>query len=126
MHGTLRSNTHFCSNAKSQCLRCTKDNYIDNGIGAPSVSYTELQDFISLCRTFTLQTNSRMRSSKSPLLFWIMYIALKEGKLTTYVQYKVTDSHSYHDYRSSHDPGIKQNQYSIVQALKTSQSMFHR
>ena len=36
-----------------------------------------------------------------------MIIFLKQGTLTTSVHYKSTDSHSYLDYRSSHNPSTK-------------------
>ena len=36
-----------------------------------------------------------------------MDISLKQGKLTTFVHYKATDSHSHLDYRSSHNPCTK-------------------
>ena len=36
-----------------------------------------------------------------------MKLYLKQGKLTTSVHYKSTDSHSYLDYRSSHNPSTK-------------------
>ena len=81
--------------------------YIDDGIGAASLSYNQLLDFINFVQNFHPAVKVTYESSEKSVTFLDKNLYLKQGKLTTSVHYKSTDSHSYLDYRSSHNPSTK-------------------
>ena len=81
--------------------------YIDDGIGATSLSYNQLLDFINFVQNFHPAVKSTYEISEKSVTFLDMKLYLKQGKLTTSVHYKSTDSHSYLDYCSSHNPSTK-------------------
>ncbi|WP_419619241.1 GIY-YIG nuclease family protein, partial [Thiolapillus sp.] len=81
--------------------------YIDDGIGATSLSYNQLLDFINFVQNFHPAVKFTYEISEKSVTFLDMKLYLKQGKLTTSVHYKSTDSHSYLDYRSSHNPSTK-------------------
>ena len=78
--------------------------YIYDIIGANSMHYNQLVDFINFVHNlhpavkFTYQISER----PSPL-----NISLKQGILLTSIHYKTTDSHSYFVYHSSHTTSTK-------------------
>ena len=78
--------------------------YTDDGIGETSLSYNQLLGFINFVQHFHPAVKFTYEISEKSVTFLDMKISLKQGKLTTSVQYKPTDSHSYLDYRSSHTP----------------------
>ena len=81
--------------------------YIDDGIGATSLSYYQLLDFINFVQNFHPAVKFTYEISEKSVTFLDMKLYLKQGKLTTSVHYKSTDSNSYLDYRSSHNPSTK-------------------
>ena len=81
--------------------------YIDDGIGATSMNYKQLHDFISFVQNFHPAVKFTYEISEESIAFLDMDISLQQGKLTTSVHYKATDSHAYLDYRSSHNPSTK-------------------
>ena len=81
--------------------------YIDDGIGATSMSHSQLLDFIQFVQNFHHAVKFMYEISEQSAAFLDMDISLKLGKLTTSVHYKGTDSHSYLDYRSLHNPSTK-------------------
>ena len=81
--------------------------YIDDGIGATSLNYNQLLDFINFVQNFHPAVKFTYEISEKSVTFLDMKLYLKQGKLTTSVHYKSTDSHSYRDYRSSHNPSTK-------------------
>ena len=80
--------------------------YIDDGTGATSLSYNQLLDFINFVQNFHPAVKFTYEISEKSVTFLDMKI-LKQAKLTTSVHFKSTDSHSYLDYRSSHNPSTK-------------------
>ena len=80
---------------------------IDDGVGATSLSYDQLLDFINFVQNFHPAVKFTYEISEKSVTFLDMKLYLKQGKLTTSVHYKSTDSHSYLDYRSSHNPSTK-------------------
>ena len=81
--------------------------YIDDGIWATSLSYDQLLDFINFAQNFHPAVKFTHEISEKSVTFLDMKLYLKQGKLTTSVHYKSTDSHSYLDYSSSHNPSTK-------------------
>lgn len=81
--------------------------YIDDGVGATSLNYNQLLDFIKFVQNFHPAVKFTYEISDVSVVFLDMTISLHEGKLSTSVHYKPTDSHSYLDYRSSHHPAMK-------------------
>ena len=81
--------------------------YIDDGIGATSMSHSQLLDFIQFVQNFHHAVKFMYEISEQSAAFLDMDISLKLGKLTTSVHYKATDSHSYLDHHSLHNPSMK-------------------
>ena len=75
--------------------------YIGGGIGATSMSHSQLMDFTEFVQNFHPAVKFTYKISEQSVAFLDMDIYLKRGKLKTPVHYKVTDSHSYLDYHSS-------------------------
>ena len=80
---------------------------IDNGTGATSMSHSQLLDFTEFVQNFHPPIKFTYEISEQSVAFSDMDISLKQGKLTTSVYYKATDSGSYLDHRSSHNPSTK-------------------
>ena len=83
--------------------------YIGGGIGATSMSHSQLMDFTEFVQNFHPAVKFTYKISEQSVAFLVIDIYPKRGKLKTSVHYKVTDSHSYLDYRSSHNPSTKNN-----------------
>ena len=77
--------------------------YINDGIGATSLKYNQLLDFINFVQNFHPAVKFNYEISEKSVTF----LDLKQGKLTTSVHYQSTGSHSYLHYRSSHNPSTK-------------------
>ena len=80
---------------------------INNGSGATSMSHSQLLDFAEFVQNFHPPINFTYEISEQSVAFLDMDISLKQRKLTTSVYYKATDSRSYLDHRSSHNPSTK-------------------
>ena len=80
---------------------------IDNGTGATSMSHSQLLDFNEFVQNFHPPIKFTYELSEQSVAFLDMDISLKQKKLTTSVYYKATDSRSYLDHRSSHNPSTK-------------------
>ena len=63
--------------------------------------------FIEFVQNFHPAVKFTYKISEQSVAFLDMDISLKQGKLTTSIYYKATDSSSYLDYRSSHNPSTK-------------------
>ena len=117
----VTSNTHYCN--KKPVPEIYK-RYIDDGIGATSLSYNQLLDFINFVQNFHPAVKFTYEISEKSVTFLDIKISLKQGKLTTSVHYKSIDSHSYLDYRSSDNPSTKNSiPFSVS---KTSPSVLRR
>ena len=77
--------------------------YIDDGIGATSLKYNQLLDFINFVQNFHPAVKFNYEISEKSVTF----LDLKQGKLTTSVHCTSTGSHSYLHYYSSHNPSTK-------------------
>ena len=66
--------------------------YIDHDIVATSMSYNQLLDFINFVQNFQPVVKFTFEMSEESVTFQDMNISLKQGKLTTFVHYKATDS----------------------------------
>ena len=95
---------HFEHTLLQQCRKPVLEIYVDNGIGATSMSYSQLLDFIDFVQNFNPAAKFTSEISKRSVPFPDMKISLKQGKRTTSVHYKATDFHSYFDHRSFHNP----------------------
>ena len=71
------------------------------------MSHSQLLDFTEFVQNFHPAIKFTYEISEQSVAFLDMDISLKQGKRTTSVHYKATDSHSYLDYRSSHNPSMK-------------------
>ena len=83
------------------------ERHIDDGIGATSMWYSQLVDFINFVQNLHLAVKFTYEISEKSVTFLNMNSSLKREKLTTSVHYKATDSHFYLDYHSSHNPSTK-------------------
>ena len=81
--------------------------YIDDGLGATSLTHSELTDFISYIDNFHPAIKFTYDISDTSITFLDLQIELHQGQLSTTIHYKPTDSHSYLDYNSSHNPSTK-------------------
>ena len=97
--------------------------YIDDIIGVTSMNSSQLLDFINFVQNFHPTVKFTYQISKTSITFLNMNISLKQGILSTSIHYRTTDSHSYLDYRSSHNPS-NQNQYPIFPVPQTSPPVF--
>ena len=73
------------------------------------LEHNQLLDFINFVQNFHPAVKFTYEISEKSVTFLDMKLVLKEEKLTTSVHYKSTDSHSYLDYRSSHNPSTKKS-----------------
>ena len=64
-------------------------------------------EFINFVQNFHPAVKFTYENSEKSVTFLDMKISVKQGTLTTSVYYKSTDSHSYLDYRLSHNPSTK-------------------
>ena len=92
--------------------------YIDNGIGATSMSHSQLLDFIEFVQNFHPPVKLTYEIFEQSVACLNMDISLKYRKLTKPAHYKATDSHSYLDYRSSHNPSTQKNSIPSSQFLR--------
>eukprot|EP00061_Rhincodon_typus_P002551 g17866.t1 len=76
--------------------------YIDDIIGAASLSHLELEKFIDFASNFHPSLTFAWSISDSSLPFLNISVSISEDILATNIQYKPTDSHSYLDSTSSH------------------------
>ena len=73
-------------------------------IGATSMNYNRLLECFNFVQNLHPTIKFTYQISKTSL---DMNISLKQGILSICIHYKTTDSHSYLDYRSSHNPSTK-------------------
>ena len=80
--------------------------YIDD-IGATSMNYNQLLDFINFVQNFHPAVKFTYHTSETSITFLDINISLKQWILSTCIYYKTADSHSCLDYRSSHNRSTK-------------------
>ena len=97
--------------------------YTDDGIGATSMSHSQLLDFIEFVQNFHPAIKFMYEISEQSVAFLDMDISPKLGKLTS-VHYKATDSHSYLDHRSLHNPTMKKTHHPTFSVPETSSPVF--
>ena len=81
--------------------------YTDDGIGATSVSHSQLLDFMEFVQNFHPAVKFMYEISEQSVAFLDMDISPKLGKLTASIHYKATNSHSYLDHHSLHNPSME-------------------
>ena len=81
--------------------------YIDDGVGATSLSQAALLEFITFVQNFNPDIKFTFSISSTAVVFLDISIHLKDGTFMTSVHYKETDSHSYLQYESSHPLSTK-------------------
>lgn len=76
--------------------------YIDDGIGATSLSEHQLRDYISFVNDFHPSIDYTFDISSSTVAFLDMHISIHNDTFLTSVHYKPTDAHAYLHFQSSH------------------------
>jgi hypothetical protein len=78
--------------------------FIDDCLGATTLSEPELRDYISFVNDFHPSINYTHSISSSSVVFLDIDISLTHGSFSTSIHYKPTDAHSYLHFHSSHPP----------------------
>ena len=81
--------------------------YIDDCVGATSSSREELHHFITSVNSFHPALKYTWEISETSIAFFDIKVSINDNGLSTSVQYKPTDSHSYLLHSSSHPSHVK-------------------
>ncbi|XP_070194281.1 uncharacterized protein [Littorina saxatilis] len=104
--------------------------FIDDGLGATSLSEPLLLDFIHFIQAFHPSIKFTFNISSSAVVFLDISISILHGRFTTSVFYKETDAHSYLDFNSSHHPANKSSipfsQFLRLRRLCSEDDDFHQ
>eukprot|EP00061_Rhincodon_typus_P002651 g18124.t1 len=76
-------------------------------IGAASCSHEELEQFINFTNTFQPNLKFTWTISDTSISFLDLSDSISGDQLETDIYFKLTDSHNYLDYTSSHPPSCK-------------------
>ena len=86
---------------------CLLRRYIDDIVGATSLSLKQLQAFIHFVNNFHPALEFTHIISEDCLSFLDIQLSVAEDRISTSVHYKETDAHCYFDYNSSHPQKCK-------------------
>ncbi|XP_070188824.1 uncharacterized protein [Littorina saxatilis] len=104
--------------------------FIDDGLGATSLSEPLLLDFIHFIQAFHPNIKFTFNISSSSVVFLDISISILHGRFSTSVFYKETDAHSYLDFNSSHHPANKSSipfsQFLRLRRLCSEDDDFHQ
>eukprot|EP00061_Rhincodon_typus_P001444 g14809.t1 len=102
---------HFVGYVEQSLFRCYTGtmphlflHYNDDCIGTASCSHEELEQFINFPNTFHPNLKFIWTISDTSHSFLDLSVSISGNRLETDIYFKLTDSHSYLDYTSSHPP----------------------
>ncbi len=103
--------------------------YIDDCVGTASCSRGELKQFIHYVNNFYPALQFTWEISKTSVSFLDIFVSVNGNRLVTTVFYKLTDSHSYLLYSSSHPKHTKRlipfSQFLRLRRLCSEDEDFH-